>query len=52
MNAWMNDEKCTQLTEWMYEWRNEKFRENRGSVSSGLLHRLCVSKLTHVLMAM
>ena len=35
MNVWMNDEKCMQLTEWMYTWMNVwkkdwKIRENRG----------------------
>jgi len=34
MLDWMNDEKCMQLTEWMYEWmkdwKNDKIWKNRG----------------------
>ena len=31
LNAWMNDEKCMQMTEWMNVWKKDwKFRENRG----------------------
>jgi len=39
----MNDDKCMQMNEWMYERRTEKLGKIEVSASSGLLHRLGVS---------
>ena len=41
--AWMNDDKCMQMTEWMYERRIENLGKREVSASSGFLQKLGVS---------